>query len=102
MWLQCEECLKWRSILSNHYDDIPEIWHCSQNPNRRYRCVSGLRAMTLSVPIVHTKQRLWNNMLERHRRITDFSKMPAEDVIKCKQGKKCLQGRYMNLCLSNC
>ncbi|XP_042275013.1 MORC family CW-type zinc finger protein 3 [Thunnus maccoyii] len=41
MWLQCEECLKWRSIPANHYDDIPESWNCSQNPNARYRsCTS--------------------------------------------------------------
>lgn len=59
VWLQCEECLKWRSIPSDHYDGIPEIWHCSQNPSRRYRCVSGLGALTLSVPhCSHTKQRL--------------------------------------------
>lgn len=39
MWLQCEECLKWRKIAANHYSVIPENWNCSQNPNPRYRCV---------------------------------------------------------------
>ncbi|KAM7389829.1 hypothetical protein PAMP_023783 [Pampus punctatissimus] len=41
VWLQCEECLKWRSIPASHYSVIPEIWNCSQNPNPRYRsCTS--------------------------------------------------------------
>nr|XP_020450973.1 MORC family CW-type zinc finger protein 3-like isoform X2 [Monopterus albus] len=37
IWLQCEECLKWRSIPAHHYSVIPESWNCSQNPNPRYR-----------------------------------------------------------------
>uniref|UniRef100_A0A671W4N9 Zgc:152774 n=1 Tax=Sparus aurata TaxID=8175 RepID=A0A671W4N9_SPAAU len=41
VWLQCEECLKWRSIPANHYDDVPESWNCSQNPNPRYRSCSS-------------------------------------------------------------
>lgn len=39
MWLQCEECLKWRKVPASHYSVIPESWYCSQNPNPRYRCV---------------------------------------------------------------
>lgn len=39
MWLQCEECLKWRSVPASHYNEVPESWNCSQNPNPRYRCV---------------------------------------------------------------
>ena len=38
VWLQCEECLKWRSVPADHYDVVPESWNCSQNPNPRYRC----------------------------------------------------------------
>ncbi|XP_041800364.1 MORC family CW-type zinc finger protein 3 isoform X2 [Chelmon rostratus] len=41
MWLQCEECLKWRSIPANHYSTAPESWNCSQNPNPRYRSCSS-------------------------------------------------------------
>ncbi|XP_070818660.1 MORC family CW-type zinc finger protein 3 [Chaetodon trifascialis] len=41
VWLQCEECLKWRSIPANHYSTIPESWNCSQNPNPRYRSCSS-------------------------------------------------------------
>ncbi|XP_062281002.1 MORC family CW-type zinc finger protein 3 [Scomber scombrus] len=41
LWLQCEECLKWRNVPESHYDVIPENWNCSQNPNPRYRsCTS--------------------------------------------------------------
>ncbi|KAM4732084.1 MORC family CW-type zinc finger protein 3 [Anableps anableps] len=41
MWLQCEECLKWRSVPSHHYKVTPENWSCSQNPNPRYRSCSS-------------------------------------------------------------
>ncbi|KAM9376916.1 uncharacterized protein KZ484_009348 isoform 2-T2 [Pholidichthys leucotaenia] len=41
MWLQCEECLKWRSIPAGHYKVAPESWNCSQNPNARYRTCSS-------------------------------------------------------------
>uniref|UniRef100_A0AAQ5Y9L0 CW-type domain-containing protein n=1 Tax=Amphiprion ocellaris TaxID=80972 RepID=A0AAQ5Y9L0_AMPOC len=41
MWLQCEECLKWRSVPASHYDVTPENWNCSQNPNPRYRSCSS-------------------------------------------------------------
>ncbi|XP_028271798.1 MORC family CW-type zinc finger protein 3 [Parambassis ranga] len=41
MWLQCEECLKWRSVPVNYYKVIPESWHCSQNPSPRYRSCSS-------------------------------------------------------------
>ncbi|KAF3693959.1 MORC family CW-type zinc finger protein 3 Nuclear matrix protein 2 [Channa argus] len=37
MWVQCEECLKWRSVSAHHYSQVPESWNCSQNPNPRYR-----------------------------------------------------------------
>ncbi|KAF7667635.1 hypothetical protein LDENG_00054710 [Lucifuga dentata] len=40
-WLQCGECLKWRSIRSGHYTATPENWDCSQNPNPRYRSCSA-------------------------------------------------------------
>ncbi|XP_028444688.1 MORC family CW-type zinc finger protein 3 [Perca flavescens] len=41
MWLQCEECLKWRKVPASHYSVVPESWDCSQNPNPRYRsCIS--------------------------------------------------------------
>lgn len=39
-WIQCEECLKWRSVPPDYHDNVPDTWHCSQNPNPRYRCVS--------------------------------------------------------------
>lgn len=41
VWLQCEECLKWRSVPAGHYSVIPENWNCSQNPNPRYRNCSS-------------------------------------------------------------
>uniref|UniRef100_A0A4W6CA77 Zgc:152774 n=1 Tax=Lates calcarifer TaxID=8187 RepID=A0A4W6CA77_LATCA len=41
VWLQCEECLKWRSIPASHYSVVPESWNCSQNPNPRYRSCSS-------------------------------------------------------------
>ncbi|XP_030595209.1 MORC family CW-type zinc finger protein 3 [Archocentrus centrarchus] len=41
MWLQCEECLKWRSIPEGFYKIAPESWTCSQNPNSRYRSCSS-------------------------------------------------------------
>lgn len=41
MWLQCEECLKWRSIPDGFYKIAPESWTCSQNPNSRYRSCSS-------------------------------------------------------------
>ncbi|XP_036933595.1 MORC family CW-type zinc finger protein 3 isoform X3 [Acanthopagrus latus] len=41
VWLQCEECLKWRSVPADHYDVVPESWNCSQNPNPRYRSCSS-------------------------------------------------------------
>ncbi|XP_073343148.1 MORC family CW-type zinc finger protein 3 [Pagrus major] len=41
LWLQCEECLKWRSVPADHYDEVPESWNCSQNPNPRYRTCSS-------------------------------------------------------------
>ncbi|XP_044061161.1 MORC family CW-type zinc finger protein 3 isoform X2 [Siniperca chuatsi] len=40
MWLQCEECLKWRCLPGSHYNSIPESWNCSQNPNPHYRSCS--------------------------------------------------------------
>ncbi|KAM6953332.1 uncharacterized protein FYW47_013955 [Aplochiton taeniatus] len=39
-WLQCEECLKWRSVPSGHYSTTPDHWSCDQNPNPRLRSCS--------------------------------------------------------------
>ncbi|XP_074530616.1 MORC family CW-type zinc finger protein 3 [Halichoeres trimaculatus] len=41
VWLQCEECLKWRSVPEGQYKEVPETWTCSQNPNPRYRSCSS-------------------------------------------------------------
>ncbi|XP_038142559.1 MORC family CW-type zinc finger protein 3 [Cyprinodon tularosa] len=41
LWLQCEECLKWRSVPPHYYKVTPENWTCSLNPNRRYRSCSS-------------------------------------------------------------
>ncbi|XP_069027513.1 MORC family CW-type zinc finger protein 3 [Embiotoca jacksoni] len=41
MWLQCEECLKWRSVPTSQYKVTPESWTCNQNPNPRYRSCSS-------------------------------------------------------------
>nr|XP_020500949.1 MORC family CW-type zinc finger protein 3-like [Labrus bergylta] len=41
VWLQCEDCLKWRSVPTSHYKVVPESWNCSQNPNPRYRSCSS-------------------------------------------------------------
>lgn len=41
LWLQCEECLKWRSVPPHIYKVTPENWRCSQNPNPRYRSCSS-------------------------------------------------------------
>ncbi|XP_068571018.1 MORC family CW-type zinc finger protein 3 isoform X2 [Cebidichthys violaceus] len=40
VWLQCEDCLKWRSVPASHYNVVPESWNCSQNPNPSYSCSS--------------------------------------------------------------
>ncbi|KAM7000630.1 MORC family CW-type zinc finger protein 3 [Tautogolabrus adspersus] len=40
-WLQCEDCLKWRSVPASHYKVVPESWNCNQNPNPRYRSCSS-------------------------------------------------------------
>ncbi|KAM4622208.1 MORC family CW-type zinc finger protein 3 [Polymixia lowei] len=41
LWLQCEDCLKWRSVPPGHYTVLPENWNCSQNPNARFRSCSS-------------------------------------------------------------
>ncbi|XP_054595098.2 MORC family CW-type zinc finger protein 3 [Nothobranchius furzeri] len=41
LWLQCEDCLKWRSVPPDHYKVTPENWTCSQNPNSRHRKCSS-------------------------------------------------------------
>ncbi|XP_034398714.1 MORC family CW-type zinc finger protein 3 isoform X2 [Cyclopterus lumpus] len=41
MWLQCEDCLKWRNVPASHYNVVPESWTCSQNPNLNYRSCSS-------------------------------------------------------------
>ncbi|KAM3838089.1 MORC family CW-type zinc finger protein 3, partial [Diretmus argenteus] len=41
VWLQCEECLKWRSVPPGHYSVTPEKWNCSQNPNPHFRSCSS-------------------------------------------------------------
>ncbi|KAM4555109.1 MORC family CW-type zinc finger protein 3 [Odontesthes bonariensis] len=41
MWLQCEECLKWRSVPTDHYKAAPESWNCGQNPDPRHRSCSS-------------------------------------------------------------
>ncbi|XP_068596495.1 MORC family CW-type zinc finger protein 3 [Brachionichthys hirsutus] len=54
MWLQCEECLKWRCVPTTYYNTDPENWTCSQNPNPRYRSCSAPEeaqdSMELSTP----------------------------------------------------
>lgn len=37
VWLQCEDCLKWRRVPEGHYSSTPEHWNCSQNPNTMLR-----------------------------------------------------------------
>ncbi|KAJ0049939.1 hypothetical protein NL108_005252 [Boleophthalmus pectinirostris] len=63
IWLQCEECLKWRSVPSGHYTVIPENWTCRQNPNPRYRSCSSQEEtndtedlLTASYPKTHSKR----------------------------------------------
>ncbi|XP_026213180.1 MORC family CW-type zinc finger protein 3 isoform X2 [Anabas testudineus] len=41
MWVQCEECLKWRSVPADLYSVVPESWNCSENPNPQYRSCSS-------------------------------------------------------------
>lgn len=36
VFLQCEECLKWRRVPKGHYPCVPEHWNCSLNPNPRH------------------------------------------------------------------
>ncbi|XP_072288369.1 MORC family CW-type zinc finger protein 3 [Eucyclogobius newberryi] len=62
-WLQCDECLKWRTVPVGHYSVIPENWSCSQNPNPRYRSCSSQEEMndtedllTASYPKNHYKR----------------------------------------------
>ncbi|XP_070960088.1 MORC family CW-type zinc finger protein 3-like isoform X1 [Oncorhynchus clarkii lewisi] len=40
VWLQCEDCLKWRRVPEGHYNSTPEHWNCSQNPNTMLRSCS--------------------------------------------------------------
>ncbi|XP_038849472.1 MORC family CW-type zinc finger protein 3-like isoform X2 [Salvelinus namaycush] len=40
VWLQCEDCLKWRRVPEGHYSSTPEHWNCSQNPNTMLRSCS--------------------------------------------------------------
>ncbi|XP_071371264.1 MORC family CW-type zinc finger protein 3 [Centroberyx affinis] len=63
MWLQCEECLKWRSVLPGHYSVTPENWNCGQNPNPRFRSCSSpeeaeesMEMLTPSYQKTHKKQ----------------------------------------------
>ncbi|TNN81900.1 MORC family CW-type zinc finger protein 3 [Liparis tanakae] len=41
MWIQCEDCLKWRNVPASHYNVAPESWTCSLNPNSNYRSCSS-------------------------------------------------------------
>ncbi|KAJ8014904.1 hypothetical protein DPEC_G00020620 [Dallia pectoralis] len=40
VWLQCEDCLKWRRVPEGQYSSIPEHWTCSHNPNTMLRSCS--------------------------------------------------------------
>ncbi|XP_070300779.1 MORC family CW-type zinc finger protein 3 isoform X3 [Salvelinus sp. IW2-2015] len=40
VWLQCEDCLRWRRVPEGHYSSTPEHWNCSQNPNTMLRSCS--------------------------------------------------------------
>uniref|UniRef100_A0A3P8XNG2 CW-type domain-containing protein n=2 Tax=Esox lucius TaxID=8010 RepID=A0A3P8XNG2_ESOLU len=40
VWLQCEDCLKWRRVPGGHYNSVPEHWTCTQNPNTMLRSCS--------------------------------------------------------------
>nr|XP_046181150.1 MORC family CW-type zinc finger protein 3-like isoform X2 [Oncorhynchus gorbuscha] len=40
VWLQCEDCLRWRRVPEGHYSSTPEHWSCSQNPNTMLRSCS--------------------------------------------------------------
>ncbi|XP_034037410.1 MORC family CW-type zinc finger protein 3 [Thalassophryne amazonica] len=75
VWLQCEECLKWRTVPAGYYAAIPENWTCSQNPRARFRnCCSpeeeeGEELLTASYQKPHkkreqTKRRKWEKSME--------------------------------------
>uniref|UniRef100_A0A4W5Q890 Zgc:152774 n=1 Tax=Hucho hucho TaxID=62062 RepID=A0A4W5Q890_9TELE len=40
VWVQCEDCLKWRRVPEGLYSSTPEHWNCSQNPNTMLRSCS--------------------------------------------------------------
>ncbi|XP_076015746.1 uncharacterized protein LOC143008054 [Genypterus blacodes] len=72
MWLQCEDCLKWRIIPTGHYTAPPENWKCSQNPNPRYRSCSskeesGEEHRTSSYQRAHKKDRQLQKSRKRAR-----------------------------------
>ncbi|XP_037636303.1 MORC family CW-type zinc finger protein 3 isoform X3 [Sebastes umbrosus] len=63
LWLQCEDCLKWRKVPASHYSVDPENWNCSQNPNPHYQNCSlpeeaedGEELLTPSYQKNHKKQ----------------------------------------------
>ncbi|XP_068442768.1 MORC family CW-type zinc finger protein 3 [Clinocottus analis] len=89
MWLQCEDCLKWRNVPASHYNVVPENWTCSQNPNVNYRSCSSPEEAEDSEELltpsyqknhkkqVHPKTRKREKSLE----VCEFQDQPAKHQI---------------------
>ncbi|CAL1613592.1 unnamed protein product [Knipowitschia caucasica] len=76
-WLQCEECLKWRSVPVGHYSVIPENWTCSRNPNPRFRSCSS-QEETNAMEDLHTASYTkthYKRDYSRHKRREQSSKV---------------------------
>ncbi|XP_008278558.1 MORC family CW-type zinc finger protein 3 [Stegastes partitus] len=67
LWLQCEECLKWRSIPASYCTVTPEDWNCSMNPNARYRSCSAPEEAEESEELLTPSYQKNHKKLEHHR-----------------------------------
>ncbi|XP_062249652.1 MORC family CW-type zinc finger protein 3 isoform X2 [Platichthys flesus] len=101
--LQCEECLKWRSVPVSYYSDAPERWDCSQNPNPRYRsCSSPEEAEEMLSPSYqknHKKQFSYRDhpksrKRERSEEVCDFRDQVAKHQILSRCSSEPIQLTY--------
>ncbi|KAM8909975.1 MORC family CW-type zinc finger protein 3 [Spinachia spinachia] len=71
MWLQCEDCLKWRKVPAHYYNVAPDSWNCSQNPNLNHRSCSlpeeAEDSEELSTPSYHKKHKKQEHRKSRKR-----------------------------------
>nr|XP_019942068.1 PREDICTED: MORC family CW-type zinc finger protein 3-like [Paralichthys olivaceus] len=102
MWLQCEECLKWRSVPLRFYSDVPERWDCSQNPNPRYKSCSSPEEADESEKMLspsyqknHKKQdHLKSRKRERSEEVCDFQDQVVKHQILSRCSSEPIQPTY--------